>query len=68
MIKCKIKDPNSDKFFEVTVTADVNHLSEDIIADLQKETAELAKNFARHLGYYKIYEIGDDGVIGDQND
>ena len=66
MIKCKIKDPKSDKFFEVTVTADVDGLSEDAVAELQKETAKLAKKFAWHLGYYKTNEIDDEGVVGDQ--
>jgi len=63
MIKCRIKDPNSDKFFEVTVTADESGLSDDVVAELQRETAELAKLFARHMGYIKISEIDEDGMV-----
>ena len=51
MVKCKIKDSNSDEALELTITADINHLSPDDPAGLLQKTAELAKEFAEKLGY-----------------
>jgi len=57
MVKCRIKDPNSGEVFEVAITADINNLDEESQKELLDKTADLAKLFARRLGY-KLAEQG----------
>jgi hypothetical protein len=68
MIKVLVKDPNSEKTFTVEVNVDLENsdLSDETKQILQTETANLAKLYARALGYFKIKQIDEDGVVEDE--
>ena len=61
--KCKVKDPNSDSVFEVSVDADISGLSENDQAELQQETVRLAKLYAFKLGYFTTKDVDSGGKV-----
>lgn len=59
----RVNDPNSDKFFTVEVSADIKHLDTESLVELREAVANLAKLYARHLGYIKVSEVDESGIV-----
>lgn len=65
MHKVVVKDPKSDKEFTIEVTGeDINKdLDKDVADKLLSALTSLAKLYAFELGYVKIPQTDDDGVV-----